>query len=109
LKLIILDNNLGLTSYNFIFSYIIIFLIYTYTSYANSLKSNKLRCAFKVNNNNELLINKTSNQTAPLYESGNCITNIYIEREIIGNYSIINYIVSKRFVNVLPNENKLWT
>jgi hypothetical protein len=96
LKLIVLNNNLRSTSHDFIFFCITILLFYNYTSYANSLKSNKLmRSAFKVNNNNKLLINKTSNQPASLYESDSCITNIYIEREIISNYSNINDTVSK--------------
>jgi len=103
-----MNDNLFLTLHNFIFTIIITLLFCNYGGLSNALKSNKLlRIILKVNNINKLLINKTSNQTASSYKSGNYIPKFYVERKIIGGYPIIYDIVYPTFVNALKNENKI--
>jgi hypothetical protein len=66
-------------------------------SLSNALKSNKLlRIILKLNNINKLLINKTSNQTASSYKSGNSIPKFYVDRKIIGGHPNIMMLLIQR-------------
>ena len=100
MQYITINNNLGSIFHNFIFSIIIILLFCNYVSLSNALKSNKLlRIILKVNNINKLLINKTSNQTASLYKTGNDIERFYAERGVIIDYPVIDYMINPEYVN----------
>ena len=53
-------------------------------------------------------MNKESNKTESLYNSGNSIGKFYAERGVINDYPYLEDIVEPKFVNELLMEKKLF-